>query len=165
MELYSLTPEDWIKERRRLLSFIVRFGEKRITVAALHAIRSLDESWLQADESGYTRATIVIAKRSGHLTGLGFASDGGDGGCLIVVHPSARRTGTGSAIMTSMMNTLGRLACHVAADNIPSMALCFGLGMRAVSIHKGPTGKSTLRFERGIHHDSAHSGHIDVISQ
>ncbi|GKU75797.1 GNAT family N-acetyltransferase [Paenibacillus sp. L3-i20] len=165
MELQSLTPEVWIKERRRLLGFIVRFGEKRITVAALHALRSLDESWLKVDESGLFRATVIIAKQNGRLTGLGFASDGGDGGCLIVVHPSARRTGTGSAIMMAMMNTLGKLACHVAADNIPSMALCFGLGMRAVSIHKGPTGKSTLRFERGIHHDSAHSGHIDAISQ
>lgn len=165
MELQLLTPEMWMKEKRRLLGFIIRFGEKRITVASLHALRSLDASWLMADENGCSKAAIVIARSGRRITGLGFAADGGDGGCLIVVHPSARRTGTGSAIMRGMMNALGHLACHVAADNIPSMALCFSLGMKAVSIHKGPTGKSTLRFERGIQHDSARPGHIDAVSQ
>lgn len=165
VELQLLTPEMWIKEKRKLLGFIIRFGEKRITVASLHALRSLEPSWLMADESGYSRAAVVITKSGGRITGLGFAADGGDGGCLIVVHPGARRTGSGSAIMQRMMQALGRLACHVAADNIPSMALCFSLGMKAVSIHKGPTGKSTLRFERGIQHDTARPGHIDAISQ
>lgn len=165
MELLQLTPESWIKEKRRLLSFIIRFGEKRITVAALHALRSLDSEWLKKGDDGYARAAVVIAKRNGRIAGLGFAADGGDGGCLIVVHPSARRSGIGSAIMRSMMDTLGSMACHVAADNIPSMALCFALGMKAVSIHKGPTGKSTLRFERGMQHDAALIGHIDAISQ
>lgn len=165
MELLLLTPEMWKNEKRKLLGFIIRFGEKRITVASLHALRSLEPSWLMPDESGCSRAAIVISKSGGRITGLGFAADGGDGGCLIVVHPAARRTGTGSAIMQCMMRALGRLACHVAADNIPSMALCFSLGMKAVSIHKGPTGKSTLRFERGIQHDAARPGHIDAISQ
>ncbi|MFD0588375.1 GNAT family N-acetyltransferase [Paenibacillus sp. GCM10027627] len=165
MELLLHTPEIWLKERRRLLGFVIRFGEKRITIASLHALRTLDPAWLAVDESGFSKATVVIAKRGGRVVGLGFAADGGDGGCLIVVHPGERRNGTGSAIMKAMMNALGKLACHVAADNIPSMALCFGLGMKAVSIHKGPTGKSTLRFERGIQHDAARAGHLDALSQ
>ncbi|MCR2802547.1 GNAT family N-acetyltransferase [Paenibacillus soyae] len=165
MELLRLTPEEWMKEKRRLLGFIIRFGEKRITVASLHALRSLEPSWLLPDENGLSRAAVVVAKQNGRVAGLGFAADGGDGGCLLVVHPGARRSGTGSMLMRAMMNALGHLACHVAADNIPSMALCFALGMKAVSIHKGPTGKSTLRFERGVQHDAARPGHIDAISQ
>lgn len=160
-----LTPEMWMKERRRLIGFVIRFGEKRITVDSLHALRTLDSSWLIRDDNGFSKAVVAVARHSGQIIGLGFAADGGEGGCLIVVHPGVRRSGTGSAIMKAMMNSLGRLACHVAADNIPSMALCFGLGMKAVSIHKGPTGKSTLRFERGIQHDTARPGHIDAISQ
>lgn len=150
MELLLLTPESWIKERRRLLGFVLRFGEKRITVAALHALRGLDPDWLRLQEDGFARAAVAVAQEGGRIVGLGFAADGGDSGCLIVVHPEARRRGAGSAIMKALIRRLGHLACHVAADNVPSMALCFGLGMKAVSIHKGPTGKSTLRFERGL---------------
>ncbi|MEK3881758.1 GNAT family N-acetyltransferase [Paenibacillus sp. PL2-23] len=165
MELLRLTPDSWIKEKRRLLGFIIRFGEKRITIAALHALRSLDPAWLTPDEDGLSKAVVIVAKQHGRVAGIGFAADGGDGGCLLVVHPSARRSGAGSRLMRAMMHALGHLACHVAADNIPSMALCFALGMKAVSIHKGPTGKSTLRFEGGLQHDTARPGHIDAISQ
>lgn len=165
MELLLLTPEIWRTERRRLLSFVLRYGEKRITTASLQALRDLEPAWLEADGSGYSRAVVAVTKQHGRLTGLGFASDGGDGGCLLVVHPGARRHGAGTVVMKAMIGRLGRLACHVAADNVPSMALCFRIGMKAVSIHKGPTGKSTLRFERGMLHDAARSGHIDTLPQ
>ncbi|WP_168122777.1 N-acetyltransferase [Paenibacillus sp. HB172176] len=165
MELQHLTPEDWLKEKKRLLNFAIRFGEKRITVAALHSLRSLKPESLQPDERGCSEAAVVISKHGGRMTGLGFAADGGEGGCFLVVHPSARRLGTGSSIMRAIMKRIGFLTCDVASDNVPSMALCFALGMKAVSIHRGPTGKSTLRFERGIQHDPAHTGHIDSISQ
>ncbi|MDQ6422351.1 GNAT family N-acetyltransferase [Paenibacillus sp. LHD-117] len=165
MELLLLTPETWRSERRKLLGFVIRNGEKRITTASLQAFRDLEAAWLESDGSGHSRAVIAVTKQGGRMTGLGFAADGGDGGCLLVVHPGARRLGAGTVMMKAMINRLGRLACHVAADNIPSMALCFRLGMKAVSIHKGPTGKSTLRFERGILHDAARTGHIDTLPQ
>lgn len=165
MELLQLTPETWMKERKRALNFAIRFGEKRITVSSLHALRGLDPNSLQQDGDGHSKASIVIAKQGGRMTGLGYAADGGDGGCFLVVHPSVRRLGTGSTIMKAIMNRIGYLSCDVASDNVPSMALCFALGMKAVSIHRGPTGKSTLRFERGIQHDPAHPGHIDSVSQ
>lgn len=164
MELLLLTPEIWIKEKKRLLSFIIRFGEKRITAASLYALRTLNPTWLET-ENGRSRAVIVLTKHNGRMTGLGFAADGGEGGCIIVVHPDVRRSGAGYAMMRAIMNKLGSLACHVAADNIASMTLCFSLGMKAVSIHKGPTGKSTLRFERGVRHDSARTGHFNAISK
>lgn len=165
MELLYLTPHSWARERRKLFRFVLGFGEKRITLAALRAMRGLEPSWLDIGDNGHSRAAVVVIKSKGALAGIGFAADGGDGGCLLVVHPDARRHGTGTAIMKALITRLGFLACHVASDNIPSMALCFGLGMKAVSIHRGPTGKSTLRFERGIRHEPACSGHSDALPQ
>lgn len=163
MDLHYATSQGWSKDRRKLLTFAIRFGEKRITAAALHALRRLEPSWLETGEDGKARAAVVSVTAGGVLAGIGFAVDGGEGGCLLVVHPEARRLGAGKMIMQALITRLGHLSCHVAADNIPSLALCFGLGMKAVSIHKGPTGKSTLRFERGLRHDSACSGHSDAL--
>ncbi|QNK59920.1 N-acetyltransferase [Paenibacillus sp. PAMC21692] len=165
MELQLLTPEIWRAERRKLLGFVLRHGERRITAASLRALRDVEPQWLETDGSGHGQAVIAITKHEGRLTGLGFAAGGGDAGCLLVVHPRARRLGAGTVLMKAMIGRLGRLVCHVAADNVPSMALCFRIGMKAVSIHKGPTGKSTLRFERGMLHDAARTGHIDTLPQ
>jgi GNAT superfamily N-acetyltransferase len=165
MDLLLLTPDIWRAERRRLIGFVLRNGEKRITTSSLHALRDLDAAELEADGSGYSKAVIAVTKQNGMITGLGFASDGGDGGCLLVVRQGARRLGAGTVLMKAMIGRLGRLSCHVASDNVPSMALCFRIGMKAVSIHKGPTGKSTLRFERGMLHDAARTGHIDTLPQ
>ncbi|MHA6485237.1 GNAT family N-acetyltransferase [Paenibacillus sp. strain BS8-2] len=165
MDLLLLTPELWRAERRRMVGFVLRNGEKRITISSLQALRDLDAAALLTDGSGYSKAVIAVTKQGGRITGLGFAIDGGDGGCLLVVRPDARRLGAGTVLMKAMIGRLGRLACHVASDNVPSMALCFRIGMKAVSIHRGPTGKSTLRFERGILHDAARTGHIDTLPQ
>lgn len=165
MELLLLTPELWRAERKRLLVFALRNGEKRITASSLRSLRDLEPAALEADGSGYSKAVVAVTKQNGTITGLGFASDGGDDGCLLVVRQGARRLGTGTMLMKAMIGRLGRLACHVAADNVPSMALCFRIGMKAVSIHRGPTGKSTLRFERGMLHDAARTGHIDTLPQ
>lgn len=165
VELESLTAEMWSLERRRLLNFAVRFGDKRLTVAAFHTLRRLVPSMLDKDISGVCQAIVVVAKQGSRIVGMGFASEEGEAGCIVVVHPNERGCGVGSAIMEAMILRLGRLTCNVALDNIASMALCFRLGMSAVAMHKGPTGKATLRFERGFGHDTACSRHIDFISQ
>lgn len=165
VELKSLTSEAWSLERRRLLSFAVQFGDKRLTVAALHALRRLAPSQLDGSLGGSRPSVVIVAKRGERIAGMGFAAEEGEAGCIVVVHPKERGLGIGTAIMKEMITRLGRLTCNVAADNTASMALCFRLGMSAVSMHKGPTGKSTLRFERGFDHDSAGFGHIDTLSQ
>ncbi|MFX3631268.1 MAG: GNAT family N-acetyltransferase [Candidatus Pristimantibacillus sp.] len=163
MELHLLTPEQWMADRKRLLSFAVRFGEKRLTVSAIHTLRMLNPSLLSANKSNYD-AVITVAKIGNRIVGLGFAADAGENSCFVVVNPETRGLGIGAAIVQSMINRLGRLSCHVATDNIPSMALCFRLGMNAVSMHTGPTGKPTLRFERRPTDDVASLGNLDVIS-
>ncbi|GGG74868.1 GNAT family N-acetyltransferase [Paenibacillus radicis (ex Gao et al. 2016)] len=165
MELQLLTPEQWMSEKKRLLGFAVRFGEKRLTVAALHALRMLDPDMLDAKGAPHPRAVVVLARRGGRLAGLAFAADGGERGCFIVVHPEARSSGVGSSLLRAMIDRLGKLTCNVAADNVPSMALCFRLGLTAVSMHTGPTGKPTLRFERRINDDAACTRNIDALHE
>ncbi|WP_051251206.1 GNAT family N-acetyltransferase [Paenibacillus harenae] len=165
MNLELLTPDKWSSEQKRLIGFAIRFGDKRLAVSTIHALRKLDGLRLEADRQGAYGAVVSVATLGGRLAGFGFASDGGESGCMVVVHPEARGLGVGSAIVQAMIQRLGRLCCNVATDNIASMSLCFRLGMTAVSMHKGPTGKPTLRFERGTVHDNARPRHSDFVSQ
>jgi GNAT superfamily N-acetyltransferase len=165
VKLELLTPEKWLTEQKRLIGFAIRFGDKRLAVSTIHALRRLDGTSLGADQQGEYGAVVAVATQGGRLVGFGFASEGGEGGCMVVVHPDARGLGAGSAIVQAMIQRLGRLCCNVAADNIASMALCFRLGMTAVSMHRGPTGKPTLRFERGTVHDNARPRHSDFVPQ
>ncbi|WP_424768059.1 GNAT family N-acetyltransferase [Paenibacillus sp. sgz302251] len=166
LELELLTPEGWLREQKRLISFAVRYGEKRLTVSTIHALRKLDASLLtQATEQETSSAAAVVAKQGPRIAGFGFASGGGEECCMVVVHPEARSLGIGGAIVQAMIERLGKLTCSVAIDNTASMALCFRLGMKAVSMHRGPTGKPTLRFEGGTTNDVARPRHSDFISQ
>jgi Acetyltransferases len=144
MELQLLTPEQWAKERKRLIDFAVRFGEKRLTVAAIHSLRSLPPELLSASDS---HTVIAVARQGSRIVGLGCAAEAGEKSCIIVTHPEARGLGIGFAVMEAIMKKLGRLTCQVALDNVPSLKLFFRLGMKAVSMSTGPTGKPTLRFE------------------
>jgi len=160
MKLELLTPQRWLQHRKRLIAFAARHSDNRLTVSSLQAMRDFDASLLEGGNPG---AAVAAASDEGRLKGLGFALDGGERGCIIVVHPEARGSGIGSMIAQAMLDRLGSLACHVAADNPASMAVCFRIGMKAVSMHKGATGKTTLRFERGIRYDAAGSRHSDSV--
>ncbi|MCK9861854.1 GNAT family N-acetyltransferase [Paenibacillus sp. ATY16] len=144
MELQLLTPELWAKERKRLIDFAVRFGEKRLTVAAIHSLRRLPPELLSQEESG---TVMAVARFGSRIVGLGYAEEAGEKCCIVVTHPEARGLGVGNAVMEAIMKKLGRLTCQVALDNVPSLTLFFRLGMKAVSMSTGPTGKQTLRFE------------------
>ncbi|WP_127495463.1 GNAT family N-acetyltransferase [Paenibacillus glycanilyticus] len=144
MELQLLTPEQWAKERKRLIDFAVRFGEKRLTVAAIHSLRRLPPELLSQKDSG---TVMAVARLGSRIVGLGYAEEAGEKCCVIVTHPEARGLGIGYAVMDTIMKKLGKLTCQVALDNVPSLTLFFRLGMKAVSMSTGPTGKPTLRFE------------------
>ncbi|MGG4141644.1 GNAT family N-acetyltransferase [Paenibacillus algorifonticola] len=166
MEVQLLTPKQWNSNRNRLADFAVQYGDKRLTVASIQAFRSLNSAQLGPSvEAAYSEAAVSIARQGSRLLGVGFATNGGKQECFFVVHPEARELGVGTAVARSLINKLGQLTCHVAVDNIPSMALCFRLGMSAVSMFTGPTGKPTLRFERRTSNDAACTRNIDVIPQ
>ncbi|MFF2480622.1 GNAT family N-acetyltransferase [Paenibacillus sp. NPDC058071] len=165
MELQLLAPDQWIKERNRLLGFAVKYGEQRLTAAGLRALHGLAPSSLAANGDAEDAAAIAVAKESGRLVGLAFAAGGGEGDCLAVVHPGMRGRGVGKAMMEALVAKFGKLVCHVATDNAPSLALCFSLGLSAVSMHTGPTGKPTLRFERRVGDGIAGTRHFDVVHE
>ena len=163
MEFILLSPESWVSARQRLIGYAVRFGDKRLTSAALHQLRKLDGSALAATSPQRYEAAAVIARHDGRIIGFGFAASGEAECCIVVVHPEARRQGVGRGMMNAMMSRIGAFSCNVAADNTASMAMCFSLGMKAVSMHLGPTGKPTLRFERGTAYDTARSRHSYLV--
>lgn len=165
MELELLTPEAWISEQKRLIGYAIRFGDKRLAVSTIHTLRKLDAALLKEDSNNLFHAVAVVAKQANRITGFGFASGNGEDGCMVVVHPEARGHGIGSAIVQAMIDRLGKLTCNVATDNTASMAICFRLGMIAVSMHRGPTGKPTLRFERGTSNGTTRPRHSDFVPQ
>ncbi len=164
MKLKLLTPEGWLLQRRSIYQFAIRYSDRRATVSTLNALRRLDSALLIRDSSDNYHAAAVIATNNQRLAGIGFARNGPSENCLIIVHPEERRHGIGHALMEKMMQRLGGLTCHVATDNTASLALCFSLGMNAVSMHQGPTGKPTLRFERKLNNDTASSWDSNIIS-
>lgn len=165
MELKLLTSSEWLLEQRRLISFAGSFGDKRLTVSTIHALRHLDGSLLEKSVKEDYEAVIAVAMQNKRVVGFGFAADGGEGGCMVVVHPEARSLGIGGAIVGAMIERLGKLTCNVATDNTASIALCFRLGMTAVSMHQGPTGKPTLRFVRENAHNLFHPKQSDLVSK
>lgn len=165
MELKLLTPIAWKRSSSGLLRFAVRFGDKRLTAASIRALQMLDCSLFETDADGRSGAAAVVARHEGRIVGVGSAVNDGAASCVIAVHPDARGLGIGCAIMQAMIERLGSLACHVAADNTACMALCFRSGLKAVALHTGPTGKPTLRFEGGIEHGTARPWHSHLISQ
>ncbi|QAY65102.1 GNAT family N-acetyltransferase [Paenibacillus protaetiae] len=165
LRLQLLTPEQWTAERKRLIGFAIRFGDKRLTATSMHAFRTLEPEQLSLPSGEKGAAAVVVASLDGRIAGIGYAGDAGENGCFVVVHSDMRARGIGSKIVKGLMSRFERLACSVACDNAPSMALCFKLGMIAVAMNTGPTGKPTLRFERRISHDTAGTRNSNFVSQ
>lgn len=146
--LRQLTANTWSTHRARILNFLTRHGDKRITLAALHSLRALSNDQLDPQVSCPSPAAIVTYTQQGKLLGVGYAVADGSGHCIIVVHHDARKKGIGNTIMKALIDALPNFSCQVAIDNIASLALCFKNQLHAVAMYKGPTGKATLRFER-----------------
>ncbi|SEO22483.1 GNAT family N-acetyltransferase [Paenibacillus sp. OV219] len=168
MKVKLLSPSQWPASKEKITRFLYRYGDKRITTAALAALQELAPARLSASRAGGSggedgagagasvrsgeagagpEAAIAIAVVGGKLAAVAFAEDGGERACFVVVSPEFRGQGAGSSLLAALQRRLGRLACTVAADNPASMSMCFRAGMKAVSLHTGPTGKPTLRFE------------------
>lgn len=152
--LRKLTSQSWSKQRARILNFITRYGEKRITLAALHSLRALANEQLDPQVEQLPPASVVTYIEQGALLGVGYAIADGSGHCIVVVHSDARRRGIGSEIMENLIQSSPSFSCQVAIDNVASLALCFKNKLHAVAMFKGPTGKTTLRFERRSTHAS-----------
>ncbi|NBD26093.1 GNAT family N-acetyltransferase [Paenibacillus glycinis] len=149
MQVKLLSPSQWSSSKERITRFLYRYGDSRITHAGLAALNALPPARLAAanGRSGDAAAAVAVAIQDGRLAAVAFAEDGGERACFVVVSPECRGQGTGSLLLRALHRRLGRLTCSVASDNPASMNMCFRAGMKAVSLHTGPTGKPTLRFE------------------
>ncbi|MCQ6558568.1 GNAT family N-acetyltransferase [Paenibacillus mendelii] len=152
--------------REKLLAFAGRYGSGRLSAEGLSLLRTIAavEPITSASRNNPHRirtaerpapptiaengsAAIAIALEAGKLAGFAFAADAGERACIVVVRPEMRGRGVGSALLSQLRQHYGHLSCSVAADNPASMQMCFRAGMTAVGMHRGPTGKPTLRFE------------------
>ncbi|REE82671.1 acetyltransferase (GNAT) family protein [Paenibacillus taihuensis] len=156
MQVKLLSPSQWSASKEKITRFLYRYGDKRITATALAALQDLPAVRLATSGGGGgssvgidgdVDAAIAIAVIGGKLAAVAFAEEGGERACFVVVSTEFRGQGAGSALLKALKKRLGRLTCAVAADNPASMGMCFRAGMKAVSLHTGPTGKPTLRFE------------------
>ncbi|UVI31879.1 GNAT family N-acetyltransferase [Paenibacillus spongiae] len=164
MDIRLLPPDRWLATREKLLAFAVQCGSGRLSVDALSLLRhvqalepvthnsrtrpaGVDAGTAPRQPAERESAAIAVAVEAGKLAGFAFAVDAGERACIVVVRPQMRGRGAGSALLTQLRQHYGQLACSVAADNPASMQMCFRAGMKAVGMHRGPTGKPTLRFE------------------
>ncbi|WP_048600624.1 GNAT family N-acetyltransferase [Rubeoparvulum massiliense] len=144
MNILQLSEEQFSKHRGALLHFIQRYGDQRITFRAIRWIKRLPASKLS--EAG----TFVLVARSGNeLKAVLVIGDYGKEEALVVVHPDSRNDGIGKALLDHLFRRIDRAYGRVAIDNLPSMKMCFGMGMVAIQLTTGPTGKPTLWFGMG----------------
>ncbi len=144
MKVKLLSGDEWANVKEKIISFAIRFGDSRLTSAGIVVLRELSPFQLDDDKS---ESAVTVAIEGGKLAGFAAAIEAGELACLIVVHPQWRGQGAATALLLALQSRCGRLTCSVAADNPASMQACFRANMKAVSLHLGPTGKPTLRFE------------------
>ncbi|MFC5647619.1 GNAT family N-acetyltransferase [Paenibacillus solisilvae] len=144
MKVKLLSGAEWMNVKEKIITFAVRFGDSRLTPAGIAVLRELSPSLLINDKS---ESAVAVALEDGKLAGFAAAVEAGERACLIVVHPQRRGQGLATSLLLALQIRCSRLTCSVAADNPASMQACFRAHMKAVSMHSGPTGKPTLRFE------------------
>ncbi|RXT03612.1 GNAT family N-acetyltransferase [Ammoniphilus sp. CFH 90114] len=125
--------------RQNLLDFIQRFGDKRITHKA---IRWLDV--LSVDELKQRGNGIAIAIERGELIGVLVVAQFGIHHSFIAVHNDHRKRGIAKLLLREVTKRMDRFYARIAMDNIPSLSTSFSIGMVAIEVVKGPTGKPTL---------------------
>ena len=152
----------------KLLAFAGRYGSGRLSAEGLSLLRTTVEAVEPISNTSLDipvgnralarsapfpfnktkngSAAVAVALEGNKLAGFAFAVDAGERACIVVIRPDLRGCGAGSALLTELRQHYGHLSCSVAIDNPASMQMCFRAGMTAVGMHRGPTGKPTLRF-------------------
>ncbi|MDR6226657.1 GNAT family N-acetyltransferase [Desmospora profundinema] len=144
MRILILTPQLLARHRDRLIRFSLRFGDKRITHKALRWLKQVPVN--QPFPEG---TWMAIALDRDRLCGFILFGRFGLEEAFIVVHPSKRRQRVAEQLLELALNRLDRIYTRVACDNIPSLKLCFAMGLVAFRLVTGPTGKPTLILASG----------------
>ena len=139
VEVRAIRPEEWKKVRPKVISFIRRYGDRRITQQGLNWLKSASEKELQEPGTG-----VWVAVENKRMVGLSALSHYGIHQSLIVVHPNLRNKSVARNMVTTIIQSVGKIYGRVAYDNHASLSMCLGSGMVVFARAKdGPTGKPT----------------------
>jgi hypothetical protein len=139
VQVKQITPELLPKVRRRLTRFLSLHGDKRITKQGIRWLENLPPSSLEKPEN-----CILVTVEDGKMTGLLAIADYGREESYVAVHAQYRQKRTGVTLIEELMKRVDRAYGRVALDNIPSLKMCFAIGMIGFKVVTGPTGKPTL---------------------
>jgi hypothetical protein len=139
VQIRQISPEQLPKVRQRLIRFLKLHGDKRITKQGISWLEQLDAELL-AEEGNL----ILVAVEDNKLAGLIAISDYGRLESYVAVHINHRQKRTGVTLIEELMQRIDKAYGRVALDNIPSLKMCFAIGMVGFKVITGPTGKPTL---------------------
>lgn len=140
MNYLELSPSQLERHRERIIQFLKKHGDNRITHRAIRWLRSFDVDHILLQEG----TSAIAAIDQSVLQGFLMVSDYGRDESFIVVHQEQRTKNIGSALIQQYLAKNDKLYGRVALDNIPSLKLCLSNGMVGFKLTEGPTGKPTL---------------------
>ncbi|HJV44942.1 MAG TPA: GNAT family N-acetyltransferase [Bacillota bacterium] len=139
MQVKQVTPEQLPKVKQRFIQFIQLHGDKRITKQATRWLEAITGE--QLTEEGNC---ILAAIEDKKLTGVLAVADYGRKEAFVAVHVHYRQQKTGVTLLEELLKRVDKAYGRVALDNIPSLKMCFAMGMIGFKVITGPTGKPTL---------------------
>lgn len=144
MPTRKLDANSFTRNRHRLVHFIRKNGDKRITSQAIHWLSSLTSEAFGQD------GTIVLTYiENRKILGILATADYGRKESFLVVRADARGRGLGKHLTETAIAQLGKLYTRVAIDNTASLKTCLSVGMVGFSCITGVTGKPTLWLGAG----------------
>lgn len=147
MKVKLLSPEEWGALKPKLIRFVHKHGENRITARSLQCFRRLQP----ADLAKRNGTQVGIAWENNKLAAASFFSNYGKDASILVASPASRGKGIGSRLLKLHLSSLKQIYCDVAEDNLACIKACIKAGLRPVQSRYGPAGKPTFQFsnERG----------------
>ncbi|MDA8354065.1 MAG: GNAT family N-acetyltransferase [Firmicutes bacterium] len=138
VRIVTVSPALLRRVRPQILRFSRKYGDRRITHRALRWLNTLSGD---SFPEGTWLAAAVDRKR---LVGFILFGSYGLEEAFVVVHPNYRKRQVGESMLEEALTALDRVYTRVSCDNIPSLKLCFKVGLVAFKLTTGPTGKPTL---------------------
>jgi hypothetical protein len=139
VKIKQITPSLLPKVRSRLTRFLSLHGDKRITKEGIRWLDGLAPDTLEQPEN-----CILITVEDGKITGLLAVADYGREESYVAVHKLYRQKNTGVSLINELLKYMDKAYGRVALDNVPSLKMCFAMGMVGFKLVTGPTGKPTL---------------------
>lgn len=139
MRIVILSGHQLNKNRKRIISFIQKNGDRRITNDAIRWVKQAN-----VEDVAQEGTLLICALEQHHLIGIAFVVNYGIDESFIIVHHKHRKHHVATTMVKEVTHRLGKIYGRIATDNIPSLKLCLNNGMVAFDIFTGPTGKPTL---------------------